>query len=159
MGLEATVYCNCFETERLNEPPPYPEQISIASDGSLNFGRDDLDITLALDRWLRNRACLHRNGILLQQPIGNQALIAFLRTELSREADKFPVLLKQVLYNGVHCGDYLSLDDVVRLRSELVSLESFVCSESRDREFVESFRRQMRELADASLSVSKPISF
>lgn len=159
MGLDATVYCNCFEARQMKEPPPFAVPISVGLDGSLEFRSEDFDVTLALDQWLLNRACDHRNGILLHQRIGNMAQVELLRGELIREPDRFPVLLNQVLYNGMHAGDYLTLDDVSRLRSELLSLDTFVCSDARETVYIERFKGQMQELVDASLSVGKPISF
>lgn len=46
--------------------------------------------------------------------LGNIALIALLRSELNRFAADFPVLLKQVLYDGVHGETLRALDDLIR---------------------------------------------
>lgn len=35
MGLDATVYCDCFETGRLKELPPNPS-VFVSDDGSLD---------------------------------------------------------------------------------------------------------------------------
>jgi len=159
MGLDAIVHCNCFERGNLKEPPPYPELVSATADGGLEFHTTDLEILLKLDQWSDHRACLHKSGILLHHRIGNIAMVGLLRAELGREPDKFPVLVKQVLYSGSHGGDYLSLEDVALLRNELISLATFACSDATKREHVETFRQQMLELADASQQVGKPISF
>ena len=159
MGLDAIVHCNCFETGKLKEPPPYPELVSLTADGSLEFHSTDLETLLALDRWLDYRACRHQSGILLHHRIGNIATVGLLRAELAREPAKFPVLLQQVLYNGWHAGDCLSLEDVVLVRNELNCLTTFACADPTKREYVEWFRQQMLELADASQQVGKPIAF
>src|SRR6267142_4100270 len=153
MGLDAKVYCNCFETAQLNEQPPFPHVIAVEPDGGLNFNTQDPEVLLDSDEWLWHRACAHESGILLHHRIGNMAQVGLLRTELSREADRFPVVLKQVLYNGMHAGDYLSLEDVSRLRSELLALNTFVCSDLKNKKYVEWFYQQMRKLAEASLTV------
>ena len=145
MGLDAYVYCNCFETGNLKEAPPYPDLISVTADGSLEFRSVDLEILLALDEWHDHRACAHQSGILLHHRIGNMATVGLLRKELGRESEKFPVILKQILYNGMHGGDYLSLDDVNLLRSELVSLSAFVSSDATTAAYVESFRLKLCE--------------
>ena len=132
MGLDAAVYCNCFESGKLKEPPPCPTLISIAPDGSLDCRSEELDTLLEFDQWLLNRACEHGNGILLHHRIGNMAQVALLRNELNREAEKFPVLLGKVLYNGTHGGDYLSLDDVKELQGELNHLDKFACSSKKN---------------------------
>ena len=158
MGLDATVYCNCFETGRLKEPPPCPS-VSIASDGSLECGSEDLNTVLAFDQWLLHRACAHPNGVLLHHCIGNLAQVGFLRNELEKNGGMFSVLLAKVLYGGAHSGDYLSLDDVRAARTELERLDNFVCSSEEHQADVEAFRRQMFELTDVALRVAKPISF
>ena len=159
MGLDATVYCNCFESGRLREPSPYPTLISIAPDGSLDCQSEDLDTLLEFDQWLLNRACEHKNGILLHHRIGNMAQVILLRDELSHEAEKFPVMLRKVLYSGTHAGDYLSLDEVRDLQGALSHLETFACSNEKNREDVEWFRQQMKELTEVALNIGKPISF
>jgi hypothetical protein len=159
MGLDATVYCDCYETGRLRESPPNPHLISVAPDGSLDCRSDDLDTLLEFDRWLLERACEHENGVLLHHRIGNLAQVALLRSELNREAGKFPVVLGKVIYSGTHGGDYLTLNDVRLLEGELKQMDGFVCSDKANQEYVEWFRQQMKELAEAALTVGKPISF
>ena len=158
MGLDATVYCNCFETGRLKEPPPC-SIVSISPDGSLECRSEDLNTLLAFDQWLLHRACPHPNGILLHRCIGNLAQVGFLRNELGKDGGIFSVLLAKVLYSGAHSGDYLSLEDVRVARSELEHLDDFVCSSEAHQPDVESFRQQMIELTDVALRVAKPISF
>jgi len=158
MGLDATVYCNCFETGRLKEPPPCPS-VSISSDGSLECESEDLDTVLAFDQWLLNRACQHPNGILLHHRIGNLAQVGFLREELQKEGERFPILLAKVLHNGTQAGNYLSLEDVRAAQPELERLGDFVCSHQEDQAEVDSFRRQMIELAEVALRKAKPVSF
>src|SRR5437773_8809051 len=106
MGLDATVYCNCFETDRLKELPPDSTIIYVSADGSLDCRSDNMEVLLAFDQWLQNHACEHESGIFIHHRIGNIALVGLLREELRRESNKFPILLEKVLYNGVHAGDY-----------------------------------------------------
>jgi hypothetical protein len=159
MGLDAVVYCDCFESGRIREPPPVSLAIKVAEDGSLEWRDDDFLIDLALNYWLNERACHHAGGILVSHRIGNVALVEFLRGELSRSRDLFPVLLEKVLYSGTHCGDYLLTDEVLKLREELVELADFTCSEAEHQPYMEEFRQQMDELVESALSVGKPIVF
>lgn len=155
MGLDATVYCNCFETGRLKEPPPCQE-VSISAVGSLDCGSEDLDTLLAFDQWLLHRACEHPNGILLSHHIGNLAQVGLLRNELQKEGETFSVVLAKILFSGTHTGDYLS---VRATRNELERLDRFVCASEEHQAAVDLFRRQMIELAAAALGVTKPIAF
>src|SRR5688500_14890311 len=114
MGLDACVHCNCFETGKLNTDPPELGRVLLMEDGSLDYQCDNLEQTMAFDRWLRNDACSHRNGILFHHYLGNISLVAFIRNELARD-DQFPILLKKVVYSGTHAGDWLNFETVLRL--------------------------------------------
>ena len=158
MGLDATVYCNCFETGKLREPPTGFE-VFVTADGSLACQNQDLESKLAFDQWLHHRACVHTSGVLLHHRIGNLALVASIRGELERKEELFPLLLKKVLYSGTHCGDFISAEDFPVLRAELERLETFISSDKETAEYVAGFRTQMIELLEAAEAVSKPIKF
>lgn len=159
MGLDAVVYCDCFETGKLKEPPPYPTLVFVGPNGGLDCESDDSETLAEFDQWLMSRACEHKNGMLAGHYIGNAALVALLRVELEREGEKFPVLLGKVLYCGTHTGDYLSLDDIKDLKPELNRLDGFICSSEENPTYIKQFRQQMQELVEAALSVRKPIAF
>jgi hypothetical protein len=114
---------------------------------------------LEFDQWLLHRACEHEDGVLLHHRIGNIALVSLLHSELSREAEKFPIVMEKILYSGTHAGDYLALDIVENLKAELDHLGELVCSNERSQKFVDEFRQQLIELVKAALEVRKPISF
>jgi hypothetical protein len=158
MGLDATVYCNCFESGLLKEPPPC-SSVFVSDDGSLDCRSDDLDSLLAFDEWIGHRACEHPNGVLLHHHIGNLAQVGLIRSELERDGVKFPILVSKVLYSGTHAGDHLTLQDIATLAVELNRLSSFICSAEPKQEYVDWFRQQMVELVDAATRVRKPISF
>jgi len=161
MGLDAFVFCDCFEKGRLLHPPPVGFAPRVEPDGSLDPGRDDytLEEILAWDQWREGFACEHGAGMLLRHRLGNISLIGSLRAELRREAERFPILLKRVVYSGSHGGDHLPLDVVKELQKELGELASFKCSSRKSDEFMSGFRIQMLELVAASFSVGKPICF
>lgn len=157
MGLDATVYCNCFETGKIKEPPPESALVFVADDGSLDSKSEELDTLLAFDQWLRSRACAHQDGILVSHHIGNIALVGLLRAELKAAAKSFPILLERVLYSGVHAGDYLAFADVVNLRVEINNLPTL--QHTANQTLIITFQHQMQELVAAALSTGKPISF
>ena len=158
MGLDATVYCDCFETGKLKELPPCPS-VFVSDDGSLACRSEDLNTLQAFDQWRLHRACGHPSGIFLHHRIGNIGQVSLLRSELQREAPSFPILLTKVLYSGTHGGDYLTLKDIAEVKVELERLGSFVCSQQSNQEYIDWFRRQMTELVEAAKRVGKPISF
>jgi hypothetical protein len=159
MGLDASVYCDCFETGRLREPPPPGWKVLVDDDGRLVCRNDDLEVLLAFDQWRFHRACQHEGGVLVQHYIGNMATVALLRNEIQRKAALFPIILNQVLYDGTHSGDFIAVGKVSALKPELLALSEFHCQESNKDVIVCEFERQMSELVDAALKVGKPISF
>lgn len=159
MGLDAVVYCDCFETGRLREPPPPGCNVEVAVDGSLECGSNDLEVQLAFDQWLMNRACAHENGVLVHHRIGNIALVAALREELTRCPHAFPVILNAILYNGIHAGDFIDYPTLVVLRPEIEALANVHCAERHLEHFMREFESQMRALLECALLVRKPIAF
>lgn len=159
MGLDARVYCNCFETGKLKEIPSYIDEVFVESYGCLNTKRKDLEFLFEFDQWTYNRACGHENGVLIHHRIGNITRVANLRENLSDQAEKFPIILKNILYSGTHCGDFLSLDEVKSLEKEIEYLKDLVFSDETDRDRVDYFRQQLEELTKSALEMGKPISF
>ena len=161
MGLDACVFCDCFEKGRLRNPPPAGFATRVDPDGGLNPGRDNYSIEeiLAWDEWRRSFACEHPNQELLHHRLGNISLIGSLRLELQGEVAHFPILLGKVVYSGSHAGDYLPVEVIEDLQRELEELARFNCRSKNSDEFMSRFRLQMLELVAASLSVMKPIVF
>ncbi|XAM00325.1 hypothetical protein OT109_02835 [Phycisphaeraceae bacterium D3-23] len=160
MGLDACVYCDCFERGLIREAPPTDTEVQVASDGSLLCGSDRLETQLAFDRWLYTcRMCKHAGGVLLHHRIGNIALVGALRSELESLRESIPVIFEKVIYSGSHAGDFLGLEDVVFMQSELDSLGGFLCSQRDYQHLMDEFLRQMQELVTCSLAVGKPIVF
>jgi hypothetical protein len=157
MGLDARVYCNCFETGKIKESPPESVLVFVTDDGSLECKSEDLDILLAFDQWLRFRACAHQDGILVHHRIGNIALVELLHKELKVEVESYPILLERVLYSGAHTGDYLAFADVENLRAEINNLSAL--QHTANQSLITTFQRQMQELVAAALSTGNPISF
>ena len=186
MGLDACVYCDCLEKGRLGKPLPNDVTLKIEADGCLSLERNGETIWEDGPDW-NDFTCEHERRQLIHHRLGNIALVALLRWELNREAFVYPILLGKVVYNGIHAGDYLRLDQIPQLQVELQRLATFRCvgnapksfyisrflpdffpfclwkkdystAEEADR-FMQNFRNQMLELADAALRVGKPISF
>jgi hypothetical protein len=181
MGLDACVYCDCLEKRLLRNPLPASVTIEVDDDGYpvvVKGGqRIDNDHPDYVDF-----ACVHELRKLVTHRLGNISLVGLLRSELSRTPDLFPVILKKVIYSGSHGGDRLNLSQIPALRAELQKLTAFKCvgsrkglslmtnlkrvlgigwyptAESADK-FLQEFRIQMIELADAAEKVGKPICF
>lgn len=159
MGLDAYVFCNCFELGLLRELPPVRAQVYVADNGSLECVSTDLSVEMAFDQWLNDRACQHPRGCLVHHYIGNISLVALLRSELSRDRSKFPTILNKVIYNGIHGGDYIPSDEVAKLKIEIQELKNFHSRDTKTESFIRDFEMQLSELVEAALKLNKPISF
>jgi hypothetical protein len=159
MGLDATVYCDCYRSGKLREPPPSGCHVTFQRDGSLDCDSHEMTVLLAFDQWLHRGACEHELGVFLSHRLGNMSLIGLLREELSVDVEKFPLLLTKVVYSGTHCGDFIPFEDLEALRAEVRALASHQCVNPEAPLYVERFRKQMEELIDAALLLRKPIAF
>jgi hypothetical protein len=160
MGLDAYVFCDCFEKGGLVNALQSITLV-VEPDGSLGYrgGLGSLESELAWDQWRENLACEHSDGVLMHQRLGSISLIEILRSELQTEASRFPILLGKVLYSGSHAGDFLAVDMVPSLKAEVEPLAGFKCSKRTTQEVMAQFRNQMSDLISASASVNKPIAF
>lgn len=162
MTLDAYVYCDCYETGRLLRPPPNPELIFIELDGAIGLNLPDSDIATlpyqAFLEWQSSQPCEHSWGFLLHHHIGNIGHVSLLRHRLRQKVNLFPIIMQKIIYNGIHSGDYLSLETVVMLQNELDVLADFQAKmpEVSDLPY---FHQQLTDLVDAALSVQKPITF
>lgn len=180
MGLDAHVYCDCLEKGRIPQPMPNDAVVKIGADGFPLLERNGETV------W-DDFECEHESRRLIHHRLGNIALVALLRRELNREASSYPILLDKVVYNGIHAGDCIGLEQIPRLQIELQRLATFKCvgdtpnpfrwprrlarvfpfnlwcrdystAEESD-QFMQYFRGQMVELAETAVRVGKPISF
>jgi hypothetical protein len=80
----------------------------------------------------------------------------FLRGLQGDPGPKFPILLKKVVYDGTHTGDWLSVKESPALLREvdLVLGSSDILTEG-EKEFFQSMKR----LGEASVATGNPIMF
>src|SRR4051812_36603442 len=109
MSLDAIVWCDCYEKGKLREPPPPGISLVVEPDGALGYEESPAADFNAWCEW-RQHACEHPVGTLLHRRLGNIGEIGLLRSELQREAGRFPLLLSKVLYSGSHSGDHLPFE-------------------------------------------------
>ena len=119
MGLDACVYCDCFERGRLRTQPRPEWRVYVGKEGYRRAATDDLYEQMAFDAWDWRTACDHEDGVLLHHYLGNIALVGLFREILNPLADRLPVIVHQVIYSGTHCGDHLPLDAVEQLAPEV----------------------------------------
>ena len=159
MGLDATVFCNCFELGLLKTPPLTEWGVYVVPEGHRDCASDlTSERKDAFYAW-SDVACEHEDGVALHHRIGNISGVAALREELSRAPEQFPLLLSKVLYNGTHAGDWLDVPTVEALQPELKHLSGLHAQDVDGEWFLRQFEQQMRELVACALNLRKPIVF
>ena len=128
MGLNAWVFCDCYEMGKVKTPPPQPELVyvdTITGEVSLRWEEEGAD-QHSFYEW-RSAACAHGPiGCLVSHRLGNISSIGFLRELFQETPERFPTLLSKVVYNGSHGGDELMLADVEAVAVEMPAVhESF----------------------------------
>lgn len=158
MGLDATVYCDCFERGTLREPPAPGWEVHVDASGARSARASALDALLAFDQW-DLRACVHERGRVTSHFLGNSATIDFLRQTLLRSGLHVPVLLGQVVRNGTHCGDQVAVRDLEALAIEVAAIGRLHLSPAAEDAILRRFVEAMSDLVATALSVRKPIAF
>jgi hypothetical protein len=158
MGLDATVYCRCFEQGRLGNPPLPEWGVGVSEEGFRTPSTDDLELEAAFDAW-NQHACEHEDGVAMHHWLGNIARIDHLRETLEAHASRLPVVTGKVISNGIHSGDWLSPADVDHLAQEVAVLAGLEFSDRRTEDVVRDFEVKLRELIACARRFSRPIVF
>ena len=158
MGLDAVIFCDCYERGRLKTPPPNPKLVYVFQNGDLRCRSDDPAIEDAFDRW-RDRACKHECGMIAGGPLDNMASIELLNTALQPHRRHFPILLGKVIYCGTHTGDHLTLRNIEKLQAELPALRKLRTGDPFVDKELRILARQLSGLCRVSLKIRKPIAF
>jgi hypothetical protein len=158
MGLDATVYCDCFERGRLRTQPRPEWKVYVDRDGTRASAAEPLTLQMAFDSWSMD-ACEHEDGVLLHHYLGNSAMIGFLGETLDPHAKRLPIVTSKVIYSGSHCGDFLTPAQVEQLALELEPLRRIYAPNPELEPRLRHFEQQLHELVDCALRVRKPIAF
>lgn len=166
MGLDAVVFCDCVEKDRLKNPHPFPRLLYIATNGSPEIRSDDPAKVELHDAWT-HRACAHEDMMIVGEFLGNAWSIGFLRETLQAAVRapmrEFPVLWNKVIYSGTHCGDYLTRTSVLRLAGELQRVHKIdfeeLCVKKRDLEFIQEFQSKITRIVKMAIKINKPVAF
>lgn len=159
MSLDAYVRCTCIREEKVKKPHPFPGRLvwDDLNAPSLS-GEPNEDEWEAHHQWVQE-ACEHE-GFLASEFLGNitriQNVREFLRGLQGNPGPKFPILLKKVVYDGTHTGDWIPVKQSPALLKEvnLVLHSSDILTQG-EREFFEGMKR----LCEASLATGNPIGF
>jgi hypothetical protein len=166
MGLDACVYCDCVEKNRLKKPHPYPRQLYVAKNGSPAIRSVDSDKIDSHDTWMEKAPCKHDEMTVASAHLGSAGFIQTLSDTLTGVASHLPpcpILMRKVLYSGTHTGDSLSPLQVLRLVNELQQLKAAELRaaglSTEQIEPIRSLIAELNRLAKAALKLEKPIAF
>ena len=158
MSLDASVRCTCIRDGRA-KPHPLPDRFMWDESGAPSLSGDPTEEEWELhDQWIQ-KSCEHE-GFLISEFLGNitraQHVREFLRGLQGKPGPTFPILLKQVVYDGTHTGDWIPVKDTPALLREvdLVLASSDILTQG-EKEFFDAMKR----LCEASMKTGNPIVF
>src|SRR5262245_362460 len=109
MGLNATIYCNCYKIGKTKCQPPHPELVETDSDGGIYIVTPDDDKYFEFENWKTN-ACEHSDMVFVHYRLGNISSIGHAKNFIERltieKGHTFPILLNKVIFSGSHAGDH-----------------------------------------------------
>jgi hypothetical protein len=158
MGLDAFVYCDCFEKHNLRADPPAGLTVKIEPSGEPGCEAADERGWSAFMGWKQNKACLHPGMILLRHRLGTPEQVDRLRAELEKGKAAFPLLLQAVVYSGTHTCDWIPFGRIEELAEEVKQL----APEQADKSVADAlqlFKIRMAELIIAAQHTQKAICF
>jgi hypothetical protein len=158
MSLDGYVRCSCIR-EGKAKLHPFPDRLTFDASSAPCLKGDPTDAEWeAHDEWLQN-SCEHQ-GFLASEFLGNITRVKnvrdFVKGLQGNPGPKFPMLLKRVVYDGTHSGDWLPAKQTAALMKEVdLVLASRDILTPGEREFFESVKR----LCEASIATGNPIGF
>ena len=159
MSLDGYVRCSCIRDGKVKNPHPYPDRFTWAESHAPSLtGDPDQHEWETHEKWVQE-ACEHE-GFLASEFLGNITRIRnvreFLRGLQGNPGPRFPILLKHVVYDGTHTGDWLPINETPALLGEvnLVLHSSDILTQA-EREFFEAMKR----LCEASIATGNPLGF
>lgn len=159
MSLDAYVRCTCIREGKVKKAHPYSDRLMWDELNAPSLSGDPTeDEWEAHDQWVQ-KSCEHE-GFLVSEFLGNirriQNVREFLRGLQGNPGPRFPVLLKKVVYDGTHTGDWVPVKQSPALLREvnLVLGSSDILTQG-EREFFEAMKR----LCEASVATGNPIVF
>jgi hypothetical protein len=158
MSLDAYVRCTCIRDGKA-KPHPLPGRLMWDESNAPSLSGDPTEKEWELhDRWVQE-SCEHE-GFLVSEFLGNitraQHLRDFLRGLQGKPGPRFPILLKKVVYDGTHTGDWIPVEETQGLLQEVETvLASKDILTPGENEFFDSMKR----LCEASIATGNPIVF
>lgn len=141
MGLDASVYPNKSRIE-LSVDTEFVKEDAVS--GQLYFD----DTELEKKHWARLQPVAHHR-------IGNIAMVSFLRQEVTGILGPHCLIVRKVLYNGVHSGDTIPISEAGQLGEEVSKLRHAGVHSQETSQFL----LQLEDLIQAAIREGNPIVF
>lgn len=167
MGLDAVVFCNCVETEKLKVPHPFPRLLYIWKNGYPEIRSKEAAKIAAHEAWLELPPCKHEEMQLDGCSLGNAGGVGVIYEALSNAQKllrkKLPILLHKVFYSGSHTGDFLTLAQMRKLDAELKQVRKLKLTDlgikKGDEKWVTDIFIDLAKLVRVAQKIGKPIAF
>jgi len=159
MSLDGYVRCTCIRDGLAKKPHPFPDKFMWDETNAPSLNNDATEEEWESHQTWLQQSCEHE-GFLASEFLGNitraKNVRDFLRGLQGEPSPKFPILLKKVVYDGTHTGDWVPVKESPALLREvdqvLASRDILTPGET---EFFESMKR----LCEASIATGNPIVF
>ena len=98
MGLDASVYCNCYKTGKVKSPPPHIELVEIDYDGDVFICTPDDEKYFEFERW-KQTACEHEGMVLIECRLGNMSTAGHIAAKIKLAGENFfPIILNKIFF-------------------------------------------------------------
>ena len=138
--------------------PPGGMPLRVAPNGEVTCDAPDDSSWHAFNAWKLGKACLHQGMILARHRLGTTGVINLFRTELQKDALRFPILLEKVVYSGTHTCDWIPLELLPQLTQELKHVNPDA-AQAPLADALRLFKIQIAELIIAAQLSRNPICF
>jgi hypothetical protein len=156
--LQAYVFCDCYEQERLKHQPPKPEIVTVLPNGDLGYYRATREQHAAFVAW-RSHACRHPEGVVTGGQLGRSLSRQVLHRAMTPHAHAFPLFVRKVLGCKPHTrNSHLTLKQVQKLQVELTRLKNFHLHDRKPDRELRDYYGQIKLLVRAALKYQKPIA-
>jgi len=158
MELQAYVFCDCYERDRLKRPPPNPEIIAVLPNGDLGYSRATRKQHTDFVAW-RSHACRHPEGVVTGGELGHKLSRKVLHRAMSPHKRAFPLFVQKILGCKPHThNSHLTTKQVEKLQTELVRLKGFYLPEPKLDLELRWYYNQVKQLVRAAVKIHKPIA-
>jgi hypothetical protein len=158
MSLDAFVRCNCVRDGKA-KPHPFADRLTFDKREKPSLSGDVSEEDWETHDRRLSESCDHQ-GFMVGESLGKSTPAKHLRDFLGGlqgdPTPRFPILLKKVVYDGTHTGDWIGSKEAAQLLPEVDTVlhSSDILSESE-----KGFSTSMKRPCEARIATGNPIVF